>query len=154
MRPWLLRPACVGSDSTRLFSGLSVVISSKLEIDMNRRPGLVGLNFLTGIYLDPTKQPFDLLALTEPDDRLLPVRRAALGRAAAQIAAALAAHVDRVHLADLDALPLVLLLQRLLDLGLGGRARDAERVPALHVELVGPLGDDRPDHDLGRLRRR
>src|SRR6266849_976341 len=49
MRPWLLRPACVGSDSTSVFSGSSVVISSKPEIAMKRRPGLVGLNFLIGM---------------------------------------------------------------------------------------------------------
>jgi hypothetical protein len=39
----------LGSASTRLFSGLSVVISSKEEVDMNRRPGLVGLYLRTGI---------------------------------------------------------------------------------------------------------
>src|SRR5712691_9520643 len=58
MRPWLLRPACVGRDSTRVFSGSSVVISSKPEIAMKRRPGLVGLNFLIGMvffYTLPNK---------------------------------------------------------------------------------------------------
>src|SRR5579862_5337034 len=104
MRPWLLRPACVGSDSSSVFSGSSVVTSSKRAIDMKRRPGLVGLNFLTGIFhLDPTKQPFDLLAFAQGHDGLLPVRRLPLGRTAAEVAALLAAHVDRVHVADLDA---------------------------------------------------
>src|SRR6266851_3064883 len=62
MRPWLLRPACVGSASTSVFSGSSVVISSKPEIAMKRRPGLVGLNFLIGMVLlsDAPKQAFDL----------------------------------------------------------------------------------------------
>src|SRR5256885_16027372 len=49
MRPWLFRPAWVGIDSIRVFSGVSVVISSNPEMVMKRRPGLVGLNFLTGI---------------------------------------------------------------------------------------------------------
>src|SRR5207237_8431972 len=79
MRPWLLRPACVGSDSSSVFSGVSVVISSKPEIVMKRRPGLVGLNFLTGILFlsDAPEQAFDLLARSKRDDCLLPVGRIA-----------------------------------------------------------------------------
>src|SRR5579859_20975 len=60
MRPWLLRPACVGMDSSRVFSGSSVVISSKPDTDMKRRPGLVGLNFLIGMFfLYAPEKPFD-----------------------------------------------------------------------------------------------
>src|SRR5439155_8342951 len=157
MRPWLLRPACVGSDSSRVFSGVSVVISSKPEIVMNLLPGLVGLNFLTGIFsLDAPEQAFDLLAGAERHDRLLPVGRLA-DRArpcAAKAAPLLAAHAHRVDIADLDVLRLVLLFESLLDLRLARGGRDLERVPALGVELVGALGDDRPDHDLARGSRR
>src|SRR2546423_14281535 len=144
MRPWLFRPACVGRDSSSVFSGVSVVISSKPEIVMKRRPGLVGLNFLTGIYetlpnrpsilhptkssisrgprnpvrgsfLNTSKQPFDLLALAQSHDRLFPVCGPAdLARAdAAEAAALLPSHRDGVDVLDLDALRLVLLLERL-----------------------------------------
>src|SRR5690348_11534800 len=96
MRPWLFLPACVGRDSSRVFSGASVVISSNPEIVMKRRPGLVGLNFLTGMLFlsDAPEQAFDLLALSERDDRLLPVGRAAHGAGAdaTEAAALLAAH--------------------------------------------------------------
>src|SRR5439155_4485672 len=61
IRPWLLRPAWVGNDSRSVFSGLAVVISSKPETDMKRRPGLVGLNFLIGIRRSRTAlRSFDL----------------------------------------------------------------------------------------------
>ena len=49
MRPWTFRPAFFVSGSVRLFSGSDFVTSSKVETDMNRRPGLVGLYFLTGM---------------------------------------------------------------------------------------------------------
>ena len=47
IRPWLLRPAFFVQRRQRLFSGLSVVISSNVDTDMFRRPGEVGLYFLT-----------------------------------------------------------------------------------------------------------
>ena len=49
MRPYLLRPPLFFSGSSRLFSGSVFVISSKVETDMNRRPGEVGLYLRTGI---------------------------------------------------------------------------------------------------------
>src|SRR2546422_10400137 len=67
----------------------------------------------------------------------------------AQAAPVLAAHGHRVDVPHLDAVSLVLLLERFLDVGLVGRLGDPERVTALRVELVGALGDDRADHDLG-----
>src|SRR5665213_4429693 len=149
MRPWLFRPAWVGSDSRRVFSGSSVVISSNPEIVMKRRPGLVGLNFRSGMLLYAPEQPFNLLAGAERHYRLLPTGRVADRSGAAKAAPALPAHAHRVHVLDLDALCFVLLLQSLLDVGLGGMRRDSERVPALGVELVGALGDHRADHDLG-----
>src|SRR3954471_14014978 len=49
MRPFTLRPPLFFSGSTRLFSGSVFVISSKVETDMKRRPGLGGLYLRTGI---------------------------------------------------------------------------------------------------------
>ncbi len=43
MRPLLFRPPFFVSGSVRLFSGFDFVISSNVETDMKRRPGLVGL---------------------------------------------------------------------------------------------------------------
>src|SRR5713226_4457866 len=150
MRPWLLRPACVGSDSSSVFSGSLVVISSKPATDMNRRPGLVGLNFLIGIFLsDAPEEAFDLLAFPEGDDGLLPAGGVAERADSPKAAAGLAAHGHGIDVLDLDPLGFVLLLEGLLDLGLRGRGGDPERVPPLRVELVGALGDDRADHDLG-----
>src|SRR6266849_9685168 len=151
MRPWLLRPACVGSDSTRLFSGSWAVTSSNPLMVMKRRPGLVGLNFLSGICFlsDAPEQAFDLLTFAERDDGLLPAGGVADRADSAQAAAVLAAHGHGVDFLDPDALGFVLLLEGLLDFGLVGVRRDLERVPALGVELVGALGDDRADHDFG-----
>src|SRR5207249_2627528 len=82
--------------------------------------------------LDAPKQPFDPLALTEGDDRLLPVGGLAhaAGADPAPGATGLAAHVHGVDLFDLDVLRLVLLLERLLDLGLGRARVDLEGVAA------------------------
>src|SRR6266853_4565591 len=121
MRPWLLRPACVGSDSIKVFSGSSVVTSSNPDTDMKRRPGLVGLNFLIGISfcLDAPEQAFDLLAFAQSDDRLLPIGGVADRATGSALAAAtLATHRDGVHVFDLDARGLVLLLKGLFDVGL------------------------------------
>src|SRR4030081_3672651 len=118
MRPWVWRPACVGSDSSRVFSGSLAVTSSKPEIVMKRRPGLVGLNFLTGIFLYAPEEPFDFLAGPERDDCFLPVRGATGGSNAPLGAALLAAHRHGVDVADLDRLRNVLLLKCLLDLRL------------------------------------
>src|SRR5437879_3313907 len=59
-------------------------------------------------------------------------------------------HGHGVDVPDVDTLRFVLLLERLLDLGLRRAGEDFERVAALRVKLVGALGDDRADHDLGR----
>src|SRR6266568_498312 len=49
MRPLLLRPAVFFSGSVRARSGDFLVISSKVDTDIPRRPGDVGLYVLTGI---------------------------------------------------------------------------------------------------------
>src|SRR5712691_10262919 len=118
---------------------------------MKRRPGLVGLNFRIGMMSlsDAPKQPFDLLAFTERDDCLLPRGRVSDRADPARVAPGLATHRHGVDIPDPDALGLVLVLEGLLDLGLGGSARDPERVTPLRVEQVCPLGDDRTDYDFG-----
>src|ERR1041385_4426133 len=147
--PWLLRPAWLGSFSRRLFSGSVAVISSKLAVAMKRRPGLVGLYFLTGISETP-EQAFQPLAGLQGDDGLLPVGGAA-GHAALAGAPHLAPHADRVDRHHLDALRLVDLFERLGDLRLRRVLGDAERVPVLLEERVGALGHQRTvDHFGGR----
>src|ERR671931_1609469 len=145
--PWLFRPARFGSRSVRLFSGRSVVTSSKLDVVMKRRPGLVGLYFLTAIRLQTPEEALEPLARAERDHGLLPVRRAATD---APLAAAprLALHRDRVHGDDLDALVRVVLLERPRDLGLRRVLGDLERVPARLVQRVRLLGDHRAVDDL------
>src|SRR5436190_19962962 len=49
MRPLLLRPAVFRSGSVSDFSGRFLVTSSKVDTDMPRRPGEVGLYVLTGM---------------------------------------------------------------------------------------------------------
>src|SRR4051794_19828060 len=49
IRPLLLRPAVFFIGSVSAFSGLVLVISSKVGTDIPRRPGEVGLYVLTGI---------------------------------------------------------------------------------------------------------
>src|SRR5712692_345551 len=104
---------------------------------------------IPAVNSNTSEQAFDLLAGTESDDRLLPVGSVAHGADSAKAAAPLAPHAHRVDVLDLDALRLVLLLESLFDVRLGGLGGDAERITALRVELVGALGDDRADHDLG-----
>src|SRR3981081_403989 len=77
IRPWLLRPALLGSFSRRLFSGSVAVISSKLDVAMKRRPGLVGLYFLTGIESEAPEKAFQPLTGLQGHDGLLPVGSAA-----------------------------------------------------------------------------
>ena len=49
IRPFALRPPFLCSGSSSDFSGVALVISSNDEVAIWRRPGLVGLYFLTGI---------------------------------------------------------------------------------------------------------
>src|SRR5438270_9490283 len=75
MWPWLLRPARFGSGRSRDFSGLDFVISEKVETDMARRPGEVGLYFFTGIglvSLQLAKEVGNTLARLERHNRLFP----------------------------------------------------------------------------------
>src|SRR5258708_13157984 len=80
-------------------------------------------------FLYAPEEPFNLLALTERDDGLLPTGGVADRPNAAQAAPALAAHGDRVDVSDLDALGLVLVLQGLLHLALASTLRNPQPVP-------------------------
>src|SRR4051795_468553 len=66
MRPYELRPPLLLSGSTRLFSGSLFVISSKVETDMKRRPGLVGLYLRTGISSHLSRRSCSRAAKSEP----------------------------------------------------------------------------------------
>src|SRR5712692_11935033 len=72
------------------------------------------LEFSQRHFLYAPEQPFNLLAFTERDDGLLPTGGAADRADAAQAAPALATHRHRVDVSDLDALGLVLVLERRL----------------------------------------
>src|SRR5207248_11418041 len=98
MRPFTFRPPLFFSGSVRLFSGFVFVISSNVETDMKRRPGLVGLYRRMGILELCSFEDLDGIALLELDDRLLPA-----GPRAADQAAPLRL---RLHLDDVDALHL------------------------------------------------
>src|SRR5258708_15179285 len=77
-RPLTLRPLCFLRCCTSDFSGSLRVTSSKVDTDMKRRPGLVGLYFLIGICLHALEEALDRLALRQRHDSLLPARAAAL----------------------------------------------------------------------------
>ena len=73
MRPLLLRPAVFLSGSVSARSGLVLVISSKVDTDMPRRPAEVGLYVLDwhGALLDPFEE-VEPLAGPQRDDGFFP----------------------------------------------------------------------------------
>src|SRR5687767_12449 len=138
MRPWLLRPAWYLMRSTSVFSGLPLVTSAKSGTVAKRAP-------FDDVCSDlcPTSDSFDLLAVGDRDDRLLP----------------LAGHTDRLaaadrlarhHLgADAGDLDLEERLDRLLDLDLVRVLVDFERVRVVLVLQVDRLlGDARTLDDV------
>src|SRR3954471_16115703 len=114
MRPRLSRPPVFLMGSVSDFSGRGFVSSSKPRWVMKRRPGDVGLKFLSAISLCLVEELDHLLALLEDDVGLLPVRAAA---DVAALALDLAVDVGHAHRLDLHAEQG---LDRLLDLRLGG----------------------------------
>src|SRR5256885_15178889 len=56
--PWLLRPACFCNLTVIDFSGFVFVISSNVETDMPRRPGVVGRYCLIGISQHLALNPY------------------------------------------------------------------------------------------------
>src|SRR5271169_7094735 len=78
--PRLSRPPVRFRGSVRDFSGWSFVISSNVRVVMNRRPGDVGLNCLSGIVSFPLgllEELDHLLALLQNHVCLLPIGAAA-----------------------------------------------------------------------------
>src|SRR3954453_22402414 len=144
MRPLLFRPPDFFTGSSRLFSGVVFVSSSKVDTDMNRRPGLVGLNLRTGIRFLQVGglEDLDLLAGLELDDGLLPAGARALDQAAPLRLRPHVDDVDRVHL-DVERL-----LDGLTDLRLVRVGVDAERVLAVLDLGVALLRDHGRDEHL------
>src|SRR3954452_5552655 len=149
MRPLLFRPPDFFTGSSRLFSGVVFVTSSKVDTDMNRRPGLVGLNLRTGIRQGLKVgglEDLDLLAGVEFHDGLLPAGARALDQAAPL---RLRPHLDDVDRRHLD---VEQLLDRLAHLRLVGVGVHAERVLAVFDLGVALLRDDGRDEDFLRVK--
>src|SRR5947207_3235101 len=121
MRPWELRPARWRPFATSDFSGRSRVTSSNPDTLAPRRPGVVGLYFLTGMG-SPGLEDLDLVALGQGDDGALLVRALALDEA---LPLHLAPALQRVHVQDVHVPDL---LDRFLDLRLRSIRVDQERV--------------------------
>src|SRR5574338_325425 len=124
MRPWLLRPPVLPCFSTRAACGAPLCRSGVITRTALRRPGEVGLNFINGIGLSSGlgRRDVDRLAIGQGHVRLAPVA-AATGTVAER--AALALHVHDVHRLHAD---VEQLLDRRLDVGLAGFARNLEGV--------------------------
>src|SRR5262245_39935604 len=147
IRPsWFLPPrSCFGS--VRDFRGLVSESSSKLCTVKNRRPGDVGLYFLSGIGFSDSLEELDhLLAFAKGHESLLPIRPAALEPAVALQLSPHARGPDRAHLDSEE------LLDRPLDLGLVGVRGDLEAEGAVVVlGCRGLLRDERPVDDVVHL---
>src|SRR5215210_365275 len=142
-RPRLSRPPVFLRGSVSERSGVLLVISSNVRWVMWRRPGDVGLNFLSAISLCLVEELDHLLALLQDDVGLLPVRALAHEPA---LALHLAVDVGDADLLDLHAEEG---LHRLLDLGLGGVAVDLEAQGALGLlEVRGLFRDEGPPEDF------
>src|ERR1700722_11726148 len=149
MRPDALRPLCFLRGSTSPRCGAALVTPSKSLTDMKRRPGLVGLYFFVGIYLDAFKEAFDLLAFAESHDCLLPVGALAEHpRLPARATTLLAPHVDRVDVDDGDLLIDKRLFESAPDLDLRRRRMAAEHVASRRHRCVRLLADHREHQDL------
>src|SRR5437762_11710172 len=72
IRPWLFRPDFRFSGSVSDFSGLRLVISSKVETLIPRRPGVVGLYFQPAILT--SRKQSNPLPPAHPPDAFLPRR--------------------------------------------------------------------------------
>src|SRR5690554_1170878 len=151
MRPLLLRPPdfLIGRSSD--FSGSERVISPKSDVVMKRREGVYGRYFLVGMSNPPSLREalelLDLLTGLEGHDGLEPLLRAA-GEAAHPLR--LAAHLDEVHLRDVD---LEDRLDGLLDLHAVGPRVHVERVLAGLHGHYGLLGQDRREDHVVRVHR-
>src|SRR5438309_1399769 len=130
IRPLLLRPAVFLSGSVSAFSGRVLVISSKVDTDIPRRPGEVGLYVLTGMSSDALEQ-VEPLAGFQGHDGFLPGTRSTHTAAAA---ANFACHMQDVHVRDLNLLGGEGFFDGALDLYLVDVRRDFENVFALFAK--------------------
>src|SRR5579872_5942874 len=145
IRPWALRPARFGFGTVSDRSGLVEVISEKSANDAARRPGVVGLALRTVMASSCSLaglEELDLVAGRQLDDRSFGARPGA-DDVAGPLGLALA--VVGVDGDDLDPPDL---LDRVTDVGLGGRAGDEEGVGVVVDQAVGLLGHDRPQDDV------
>src|SRR3990172_4967544 len=113
MRPRALRPPVFLSGTSRDFSGVRLVTSSKVATLWNRRPGDVGRYFLTGIALRPS-----MIGFNHPGTPSPPLPDACPGRAGSlPVASAHGSRLSalRLHaLVQLDRLPFLQGRDRLL----------------------------------------
>src|SRR5919109_1942280 len=119
MWPLLLRPPLPRNGSTKDFSGVPFVISSKSDTERKRVAGVTGLNCRMPMLALEHRYG---VALLEDDDRLLPRRPAPH---VTPIALALGAHHQRPHVGHGH---LEQRLDRRADLRLGGFRLHPERV--------------------------
>src|SRR5438105_99983 len=131
MRPLLLRPAVFLSGSVSAFSGFVLVISSKVDTDMPRRPGEVGLYVFTGMLDSNSFEEVEPLARLERYHGLLPRPRHADRSTTPSL---FASHVHDVDGNDLNFLVGKCLFNGRFDLDLVGVGRDFEDVFALVAE--------------------
>src|SRR5688500_15729612 len=116
--PWLFRPPVFFSGSSRDFSGVERVISSKPATERNRVPAVIGRNCR---MLISALEHGDRVAILERDNRLLPPRG---GAARATAGDGIAAHLHRAHAGDRHTEHL---LKRVPDLVLVGQRVHLER---------------------------
>src|SRR4030042_3472148 len=141
-RPWALRPACFLRGTVKRFSGLLLVISSKVWPVAPRRPGEVGLYCLIPIL--HALEQLDLVAGHQRHDGLLPARPQARSPAPAPLLTTHVHYVDRHHL-DVEGL-----LHCLLDLCLVGRLVHLKGVLVLGSQISALLRHQRlADHREG-----
>src|SRR5690625_967608 len=134
MRPWLLRPPVLEIGRSRDFSGVERVISSNMETELWRRPGVVGLYLRIAIVI-PYLSTFLLGACAEDVDGVAALTESHVGALggltdaeAGTGALALALAVSGVHGVDLHAEDL---LDGIFNLGLVGIRCNVERVNVL-----------------------
>src|SRR4249919_1377004 len=128
MRPWWLRPPVLPFFSTSAANGAPLCRSGVTTRTAERRPGEVGLKVINAMGLSSGlgHHHVDRLAFGQLDVRLAPVAALTLAKLEGLV---LALHVHHVHRFDLD---VENLLDRCLDVSLGGGLRDFENVLIRH----------------------
>src|SRR5688572_10946198 len=152
MRPWWLRPPLLLFFSTNAANGAPLWRSGVTTRTAERRPGEVGLKVINAMGLSSGlgHHHVDRLAFGQRHVRLAPVAAAPLAELEGLV---LALHVHHVHRLDVH---LEDLLDRGLDVGLGGVLRDFEDVLIRHfLQARGLFGHARrTDHFVQICERR